>query len=169
MTIQLRLSRKMNEGMRKDLRRRHPFAHERVGFLYCRFARTAIHNLVILGFEYRPVPDEQYIDDSDHGAVIDECAFRDALAHAYDNPVGIFHIHLHDHRGSPTPSTTDYRETALFVPDFFHGRPTVPHGAIILSKDRASGRVWAGERRDPQLVTHVRVVGAPLEQFGRVR
>ena len=51
---------------------------------------------------------------------------------------------MHEHSGRPSFSRTDLREQIKFVPDFFKVRPQLPHGAIVLSHDRAAGRVWLG-------------------------
>jgi len=166
MTVQLKITAQLVDSIRSDLRRPHQFAFERVGFVYCRFGKTRAGELLILAANYEPVADEHYVDDPDFGAVIDSNAFRTALQRLHDNELGAFHIHLHDHAGLPHPSTPDLRETAKFVPDFFHARPNLPHGALILSADMLSGRVWMGERRKPMPIDRVTIVGAPLLQFG---
>ena len=49
---------------------------------------------------------------------------------------------VHEHRGRPGYSSIDLSEQVKFVPDFFKVRPEMPHGAVVLSLDRAIGRVW---------------------------
>lgn len=170
MTTEFRLTRSLLERAREDLRRPHAFAHERVGFFACRFGALPPGadmpgGLLILGHDYHSVDDAQYIDDPRYGAVIDGAAFRAALQRAYSHPVGMFHAHLHEHAGTPHPSRTDLTETREFVPDFFNARPELPHGAVILSADRLSGRYWTPATRLPHPITRVRVVGAPLTVF----
>ncbi|HTR77878.1 MAG TPA: hypothetical protein VMH39_07195, partial [Gemmatimonadaceae bacterium] len=101
-------------------------------------------------------------DDDRFGAVIGAGAFRRALERTLTDALGIFHVHMHAHRGMPSPSQIDLRETTRFVPDFFHVQGALPHGALILSRDAISGRVWLSERASPMSVTATMVVGAPL-------
>jgi hypothetical protein len=51
-------------------------------------------------------------------------------------------VHMHEHKGQPGFSSTDRREQLKYVPDFFKVRRQLPHGAIVLSHDRAIGRAW---------------------------
>jgi hypothetical protein len=162
MRAKLTVTQRAMEYMRHDLYRPHLFARERVGFLACRFGTTPRGYLLVLACDYRPVADEDYVNDRRYGAVIGSAAFRKAMQLAYSANVGVFHIHLHAHTGRPTPSPTDIRETQRFVPDFFHVRPKLPHGAIILSHDSISGRIWYPGRRRPQPIKRFTIVGAPL-------
>ena len=165
MKIRLRIARRLLDSIRRDLERPHDFAAERIGVVYSRFTYLPTLGLIILAHNYTPVPDDQYVDDPQFGAVIGSRAIRDVIQHVYDHPVGAFHIHMHPGRGIPRPSLPDLKETAQFVPDFFHGRQSVPHGALILSANSISGRVWLKERGRPQPITAVRIVGAPTERI----
>jgi hypothetical protein len=60
----------------------------------------------------------------------------------------------------------DLNETAEFVPDFFHGRRNTPHGALILTGDSMSGRLWMNEEGNPQPVDEIRVIGSPMQRIG---
>lgn len=166
MMAQLRITRQLVESMHEDLERPHRFAAERVGMLYCRFSQSRRTGLVILAHHYAPIPDDQYLDDPRFGAVIGSDAFRDVIQHVYDEPVSAFHVHIHPGSGAPRPSLPDLEETAEFVPDFFHGRQDVPHGAIILSQNSLSGRVWFSEHGLPQPIAEIRVVGSPMQRIG---
>jgi hypothetical protein len=148
-------------GIRADLRRSHAFAAERVGFVACRFGRLR-RGLVILAHDYHAVADEDYLDKPGFGALMGSGAIRKALGHTYRVPVGMFHVHLHDHRGVPQFSSIDDRETRKFVPDFFNARSTVPHGAIVLSADAACGFAWLPRSRSPVSITEFSFVGAPM-------
>jgi hypothetical protein len=148
--------------MRADLERPHQFADERVGFVTCRFALNPDGRLLILAHNYYPVADEDYLADPRYGALIGSGAFRKAMQLAYSQNVGIFHIHLHFHKGAPKPSMIDLRETSVFVPDFFHVRPDLAHGAVILSRDSISGRVWQPDDLKPHPIDQFILVGAPL-------
>jgi hypothetical protein len=130
--------------VRADLERHHAFAAERVGWLSVGAAKAG-RNLVLLPKAYHRVEDEDYVDDPSVGAMMGQEAIRKALEIALLQPVGIFHVHMHGHRGKPSFSPVDLREQLRFVPDFFSVCPKMPHGAIVLSYDRAYGRVWLSE------------------------
>lgn len=127
--------------IRHDLARPHPFAAERVGFISIR-AASARGSLILLAEAYHPVAEEEYIDDPRVGAMMGQEAIRKALDIALLQPVGMIHVHMHEHRGRPGYSSIDLSEQVKFVPDFFKVRPEMPHGAVVLSLDRAIGRVW---------------------------
>lgn len=164
MRFTFKITRHLLERIRADLRRTHAHALERVGFITCRFALIGGHDLLCLAHGYLPVADEDYIEDKRFGALIGSAAFRKAMQLAYTQDVGLFHVHLHDHDGVPLPSGIDERETAKFVPDFFHVRPNLPHGAIVLSSDSLSGRIWLNNAK-PQAFHDLTVVGAPLTRM----
>jgi hypothetical protein len=162
MMLVLRITREMLNQIRQDLMRQHLFASERVGFAFCRFAAVP-RGVLILVHAYMPVADDDYVDDDGFGALIGPNAFRRALECTLDRKLGIFHVHMHAHHGIPSPSDIDVRETAKFVPDFFHVRADVPHGALIASRDGMSGKVWLAESGAPNPITDIYVVGAPLQ------
>ena len=144
-----------------DLLRPHPFAAERVGFIACKPAASRSGTL-LLAADYRPVADEDYVPDMRVGAMMGPAAIRKALQWAYNVRLSIIHVHLHDHDGAPGFSTTDLRETAKFVPDFFHVRPDLPHGALVLSRDSAIARCWLIPGAPPVWAEKVTIVGSPL-------
>ena len=128
-------------AVKQELDRPHPFAAERVGFISVR-AMTTCNALVLLAEAYHPVADDDYVDEPTVGAMMGHEAIRKALNVALFQPVGMFHVHLHDHRGAPRFSRTDLHEQLKFVPDFFKVRPNMPHGAIVMSHNLATGRIW---------------------------
>lgn len=142
MRIIFRMTDKMADEIRRDLRRPHAFAAERVGFISARADKTE-STLLLIGDGYHAVADEDYVDDFTVGAMMGQEAIRKALEISLLNPVGMFHVHLHSHRGRPRFSTTDVREQRKFVPDFFKVRAH-PHGAIVLSLNQQYGTVWMG-------------------------
>ncbi len=129
------------KNVRHDLARPHRFAAERVGFISIRAAKTA-NALVLLAEGYHPVADDDYLNDPSVGAMMGQEAIRKALNLALLQSVGMFHVHMHEHTGRPRFSRTDLREQLKFVPDFFKVCRQLPHGAIVLSHDHATGRVW---------------------------
>jgi hypothetical protein len=129
------------DGVRQDLERPHAFAAERVGFISVR-AANAGENLLLLAHEYHPVDDGDYVNDQSVGAMMGQEAVRKALNIALLQSVGMIHVHMHGHRGLPGFSTIDLSEQLYFVPDFFKVRKGMPHGAVVLSHDKAAGRIW---------------------------
>ncbi len=127
--------------VREDLAKPHRFAFERVGFISIR-AMATNNTLVLLADGYHPVLDNDYLNEPTVGAMMGQEAIRKALNIALFQPVGLFHVHMHNHRGRPKFSRTDLSEQFKFVPDFFKVRPNMPHGAIVLSYDQAIGQVW---------------------------
>ena len=156
-----RATRDFERHVRQDLERPHQFAAERVGFLSVRAASTG-KALVLLADRYHPVADEDYVDDRRVGAMMGQEAIRKALEIALLDPVGMFHIHMHEHRGRPRFSPIDLREQLKFVPDFFKVRPEMPHGAIVFSHDRAAGRVWVGPARIHE-IGEFNTIGQPVD------
>lgn len=156
---------KMNWSLRRaaieDLRRPHSFAYERVGFLGCR-AATIGNGIMIIAESYERVSDESYIRDRHVGARINGDAIRMALQLSLTKCVGLFHVHMHEHKGIPRPSRTDLDESKKFVPDFFNVTPTMPHGTLILSEDSAFGLCWAGKHLGPKIIDRIEFVGSPL-------
>jgi hypothetical protein len=130
------------EDVRRDLARPHPFAAERVGFISVRATTAGDDILLLLAADYFPLADDDYVDDASVGAMMGQEAIRKALEIALLRSVGMVHVHLHEHHGRPHFSRIDVREQLKFVPDFFKVRREMPHGAVVLSHDRANGHIW---------------------------
>jgi hypothetical protein len=142
MTIIFRATEAFMASVRRDLIRRHPFAHERIGFITTRAALGKDH-LVMLADEYFPVDDVDYVRDPTVGARIGQEALRKALNLALLSPVGVVHIHMHLRSSDRLWfSRTDLIEMGNFMPDFFKVRPKMPHGALVLSPHSAAGLAW---------------------------
>jgi hypothetical protein len=163
MRVVFKITRRLLGGVLVDLRRAHTFAAERVGWLRCRVADSSTAVLV-LAHDYVPVEDGDYVEDPSVGARMSSAAIRKALQLALNTKVAMFHVHLHDHRGGTRFSRVDAVEAAKFVPDFWHVRPDMPHGALVFSRDWAVGRCWCpgGKVVD---IDEIVVVGAPLSRF----
>jgi hypothetical protein len=161
MKVVFRTTDQFFDDVRRDLARPHQFAAERVGFISLRAAHTR-NTLVLLPEAYHPVADEDYIDDPTVGAMMGQEAIRKALNVALLQPVGMFHVHMHEHHGRPGFSKIDVVEQLKFVPDFFKVRREMPHGAIVLSHDRAFGRVWL----DPKTIIRISEFNAVGPRMG---
>lgn len=164
--IQLRMPRTLYQRVIADLGRPHPFAEERAAFLFSRYGRTVEGRLIVLAQKHLSIPDEHYIDDPRYGVLLGSGAFRMAMQEAYSERVGILHVHIHPYTGWPEPSRIDLVEAEKFVPDFFHSRPELPHGAVIFSLDSISGRLWLAESLRPQRINEFRIVGYPTSRIG---
>jgi hypothetical protein len=169
MSIIFRIPNALLATVRSDLHRRHQFAAERIGFLLCRAGGLSDNGVIVLAASYDPVADEDYLNDRRVGAMMGPAAIRKAMQRAYNGgkqDIGIFHVHIHNHVGLPAFSATDLRENKKFVPDFFNVAPFMPHGAIVLSRDKAVGFCWRSQRAQPLYIDQFTVVGAPLRMWG---
>ena len=151
-------------AIRADLRRPHPFARERVGFISAGLSAVG-DGLLVLAREYRSVPDDDYLNDPTVGAMMGPGAIRNALQWALQDGLALFHVHTHGGDGIPGFSGIDLRENAKFVPDFFKVAPQCAHGAIVLSDTAAHGLIWFGRTQANHLITSFVEVGAPLRKW----
>jgi hypothetical protein len=162
MRIAFKITTELLRQTRDLLARPHRFAAERVGFFSCRVGALRPNGWVILAHDFHPVADNDYLCDPSVGAMMGPSAIRKALQFAMNNEVGMFHVHVHEHRGKPGFSKIDLRETANFVPDFWHVRPHLVHGAVVLSLNSATGLCWHPQSAKPLPITEFSVVGAPM-------
>lgn len=164
MNIRFKITSALLAAIRADLRRPHAFAHERVGFIAAGLA-AAHDELLILARDYRPVRDEEYLQDASVGAMMSAEAIRRARQWAMNDRAAIFHVHTHGGRGIPGFSGVDIRENAKFVPNFVSVAPNFAHGAIVLSDTAAFGQVWL-DRTSPQpFITRFTEVGMPTRHW----
>ena len=153
--------------IRIDLRRRHPFAYERVGFISAGLSDSC-DGLLVLASEYRPVDDDEYLHDPSVGAMMGPDAIRHAMQWGMQDGVALFHVHTHGGRGIPNFSGIDLRENAKFVPDFFKVAPQCAHGAIVLSDTAAHGQIWFGRSESHCFISSFVEVGVPLRKWRAV-
>ena len=139
--ITLRISRNLIGQMLEDLRRPHPWAAERVGFLHFRQSDLRRGSL-LLAQQYRPIREDQYLEDDTVGARFDGSAIREAMQYALSEKTSAFHVHLHEHLGMPRFSGVDKREMQEIMPCFVNLCPDRLHGALVLSADGLIARVW---------------------------
>jgi hypothetical protein len=165
MMVAFKITENLFNRVCEDLHRPHAFAAERVGFLSCRVGAIRPAGWVVLAHDFYPVADADYLRDRSVGAMMGPAAIRKALQVALSNEVGMFHVHIHGHRGRPRFSGVDLRETAKFVPDFWHVRPHLVHGAIVLSLDSAAGLCWHPQAPKPVVFSKFSVVGAPMRAW----
>lgn len=164
MKIRFKIMQPLLAAARTDLRRPHHIAHERIGFIAAGLA-AAHDELLILAREYRPVADEDYLDDPSVGAMISAAAIRKVRQWAMDSRAAIFHVHTHGGHGVPGFSHVDNRENAKFIPNFVSVAPHAVHGAIVLSDTAAFGQVWMGRAALHPFITTFTAVGAPINSW----
>lgn len=153
----LRMTRTMFESVKEDLLRVHPFAYERVGFLY---SKTSESNLISYVFAYESVEDDDYEKDPLVGASISSDAIRKSMQYALDHNCGVFHVHFHGFYGKPSFSGVDKNSLRHLVPSFNVVSPDNIHGGIVLSNDSASSMVLTpGSKR--LKIGKISIVGFP--------
>lgn len=165
MKVHFKITATLLTSIRYDLQRRHPFAHERVGFIAASLSACG-PDLLVLAREYRPVRDDEYLRDPGVGAMMGADAIRRALQWAMQDGIALFHVHTHGGRGVPSFSPIDLCENAKFVPDFFKVAPQCAHGAIVLSDTAAHGLVWFGRSQSGHVINAFIEVGVPLRKWG---
>ncbi|HSD08862.1 hypothetical protein [Flavobacterium sp.] len=105
--LKFRIPEELHKKMLSDLKRPHPFAYERVGFLFAKTVKLSSDVTLVIAIDYLPVNDNDYINDEEVGAKINSNAIRVAMQGVFEKDCGCFHVHLHDHSGRPSPSFTD--------------------------------------------------------------
>jgi hypothetical protein len=160
--VRIRLSRVLVEEMKTDLRRPHPFAAERVGFLSVATGRGEGGELLVLGLEYLPVKEDHYVEDPTVGVKIGVGAIRGAIDRVRLSRRGLFHVHLHEHRGVPRFSSTDRHEQPRLVESLRRVGGRVPHGMVVLSDDSATAWVWLPGEPQPVRPRSITIVGYPM-------
>ena len=170
MRIEFKLTGGLYAEIVRDLARPHPFAAERVGFVIGRMGTLAEDGRLVLLTRYHSIPDDQYVDDPSVGARIGSEAITwamQAVYHGRPAREGVFHIHMHGHRGETGMSGVDSRETPKLISGFQSVGRQAAHGIIILSLDHGSGWVWLPTREESVLADCVIVIGAPVGVFER--
>lgn len=135
----LSIKQKIHDEMRRDLRRPHSFAAERVGFVFIQNVKDDI--LEVKG--YMPVLDEYYINNPLVGASISHNAISNAMMRAFQSKEGILQVHEHGGRGIPSFSRTDIHSHPDFLQSFRNSNIKGIHGFLLLSKDKMLTRYWA--------------------------
>lgn len=167
MKIHVRMTRQLCEQVRADLLRPHPFAAERVGFLFARLGNARSTTPLVLFTGYTPLADDRYIDDPRAGARIDSQAIRGAMQQVLNRKEGVFHVHMHDWPGKPHFSEMDQAELPRLIPSFQAVGPSFAHGLFLLGKDDFTISVWMPGSGQPADAERVTVVGHPLQIFER--
>lgn len=161
--VRIRVPAKLMMEMRADLERPHGFAAERVGFLSVGTGSADAGETLVIARAYHTVADRDYIADDEVGARIGPDAIRGALQRALSSGDGVFHVHMHPHRGAPDFSYTDATELPPLMEAIRRGAPTAAHGMLVLSHDAAHAWVWAPGQTSPCLPALISVVDRPMQ------
>ncbi|MCA0312684.1 MAG: hypothetical protein LCH63_02460 [Candidatus Melainabacteria bacterium] len=167
MNITFKITSRLLEKIRADLRRRHSFAYERVGFISAGLSFADGNKVLILARDYLPVEDEDYLPDLTVGALLGSEAIRKALQWSISKGNAVFHVHSHSGIGMPSFSAIDLHESSKFMLDFLKVSPMRLHGALVLSNDLASG-LAVFDRNQPCIPVDSFVeVGCPIKKWSR--
>jgi hypothetical protein len=78
--------------------------------------------------------------------------------------MGIFHVHLHAHRGVPGFSGVDRQNILRLAPGFRGVSGKNAFGAIVLSETDAAALVWLPAEERPRPASCITVTGWPLRR-----
>ena len=154
MKINFRMTSDLHKKIHTDLSRPHAYAYERVGFISCGAADLVGDGMLILGENYHPVADKNYINDKRYGAMMNSEAIRDAMQYSYRHSLSMFHIHRHEHYGKPVFSDLDLQESFKLIPNFWNVQPNLPHGILVLSHNSIAGLCWSPKKQQPIIINN---------------
>jgi hypothetical protein len=172
MNVSIKMTGQLYDEILRDLERPHPFAFERIGFVFGKIGTASEEGKLVLLTRYHAIPDGHYIDDPTVGARIGPDAMTWAMQAVYHGRAareGIFHIHMHACPGETGMSRTDAREVPPMIPGFQSVGRDAAHGIIILSLDHGSGWVRLPGSKDLVSCTSMSVIGTPVSVFDRGR
>lgn len=169
-TCEIRLCQQLYEDIFCDLRRKHPHAEERVGFVFGRYSEISLDHRVIYLYRYEPVSDERYIPTDDYGALVDDVAILDVMQGIREHrgaSEGAFHVHIHGHYGQPMFSRPDLTSLPSLIPSFSRMDTNGANGLLLFSLDHGIAFVWLPGENEPIFVDLITIIGAPLLIFRR--
>lgn len=161
--IIVRIPESIQKQMQDDLRRPHPHASERVGFLHTKSKWLDKKTVLVIATSYQMVDDKDYLKDSSVGAKIGADAIRSAMQCMFEHQGGCFHVHLHDHIGKPRPSGTDHKGLPGIVESLFNISKGQVTGYLILSQDCFYCAVQLAGQSKLLSADLISVVGFPLQ------
>ena len=162
----IRVASPLYEHVKADLASPHPFAAERVGFLFTRIGTGPQGTTLLFPTDYMPLQDNQYVDENDPliGAAISGNAIRGAMQYILNTGMGALHVHMHaHHRGQPYFSSIDWHDLPSIVQSLQNANSQLIHGALLFSQDTATGALWLPEQDlQKPVIPRVSIVSYPL-------
>lgn len=141
--------------MKGDLARPHPYAFERVGYIFTKPTNGSDLECI----DYVPVPDEIYVRDTSVGAHVDHRAIVLAMKRADHNNEGILQVHEHAGEGTPRFSYVDLESHPVYLRSFQNANPRVTHGFLLLSEDSMVAKVWVPNTITPVDIHRYSITG----------
>jgi hypothetical protein len=161
MNLVVRIRRAFFDGLLADLRRPHPFAFERAGFLFAKRSDVSPSEAILFPVEYRAINDDDYVPDDTVGVTFNTASIRGALQRARSSREACLQVHVHEHRGVPHFSGVDVRTIDDLSRALRVVAPGQAHGGLVLSQDFISGRIWTPDG-SKLARTRVTIVGFPF-------
>jgi molybdopterin/thiamine biosynthesis adenylyltransferase len=161
--LKLKIPIKIYDEVLADLKRPHPFAYERVGFLSTALSVSEMNEPIIIVTQYHKLADSDYENDKSVGARINSDSIIAAQQRIYDTGNGCLHVHLHAHNGTTHPSSTDSNELPKVVESFCNVDSNIANGLLILSNDSAYAAIKLNGIDyfiEPEIIS---IVGYPLK------
>jgi hypothetical protein len=163
MKVIFRITKEILSQINSDLTRPHPFALERVGFIFVRLG-TIIDGHLLLASGYQSVRDEHYAraKKGDYtGAIINRYAITEAMQRALSTGEGVFHVHIHDFGiNSAAFSKVDMKSLNELMPSFYSVSNNALHGALLLTPEKIIGKYWTKDKNQYN-ISNISVVGYP--------
>jgi len=161
MNVIVRIQRQFFAEILTDLRRPHPVAFERAGFLFAKRAEASPSDRLLFPVEYRSIEDRNYLEDGSAGATFNTAAIRAAMQVCRTTGLSCLQVHAHEHEGVPHFSQIDCKTIDELSESFRVVAPGQVHGGLVFSLDHVTARVWTptGERLAQGRVS---IVGFPF-------
>ncbi len=160
----LKIPKVLFEQIRNDLKRPHPHALERIGFIGTKHKKLRDGTVLIFVVEYFPVDDGDYIEDEEVGARINSNAIRKAMQYVLDSGNGCFHVHYHSLSYSiPEFSETDLTDNPEIVKSLTYVDKSQVHGMLVIGNNASNAMVQIpGSDFELKTVTKIVVIGYPM-------
>tara|TARA_B100001971_G_scaffold162689_1_gene153001 strand:+ start:3825 stop:4325 length:501 start_codon:yes stop_codon:yes gene_type:complete len=162
MNVQIRVHQNLYEEAFRDLRRPHPFAYERVGFLSSSTVQIDPEHVLVLLTDFHSIPDDHYLENPDVGACIGTEAIRAAMQRSIALQAGQIHTHIHEHWGQPHPSSDDLEGVPPINRSLSLTSPNQTSGYLILSHNSAWAELNVAKSGLITRADKFTVVGFPL-------
>lgn len=160
----IKISKGLFDKILIDLKRPHPYAFERIGFIGTKHKKLNNGTLLIFAVDYLPVEEENYIEDEDVGARINSNAIRKAMQYVLDSGNGCFHVHYHSFSYFlPEFSQTDFIDNPEIIKSFTHVNKSQVHGMLVIGNNSSNAMINVPESDfELKSVTKIIVVGYPM-------